>query len=130
MAPYPAQDHDGDRHREGHNPASSDRSPRRAGRDRPRRLPCSSHQRLSNTAGARDRSPGARRRSRPEIRVIAERLESIWGQTVLIENKPGGGLVMATQTRARSAPDGYTIGLLGSSLSINAVLRKNLPYDS
>jgi tripartite-type tricarboxylate transporter receptor subunit TctC len=62
------------------------------------------------------------------IRVIAERLESIWGQTVLIEHKPGGGSVLATQTVARSASDGYTIGTAGSSLTLNAVLRKNLPY--
>jgi tripartite-type tricarboxylate transporter receptor subunit TctC len=62
------------------------------------------------------------------IRVIAERLESIWGQTVLIEYKPGGGSVLATQSVARSTPDGYTIGTAGSSLTLNAVLRKNLPY--
>lgn len=62
------------------------------------------------------------------IRVIAERLESIWSQTVLIEYKPGGGSVLATQSVARSAPDGYTIGTAGSSLTLNSVLRKNLPY--
>ncbi|MDR7092619.1 Bug family tripartite tricarboxylate transporter substrate binding protein [Hydrogenophaga laconesensis] len=61
-------------------------------------------------------------------RLIGERLEAHWKQSVIIENKPGGGVVIGTQTVARSAPDGYTIGLLGSSLSINAVQRKDLPY--
>jgi tripartite-type tricarboxylate transporter receptor subunit TctC len=61
-------------------------------------------------------------------RMVGERLEAHWKQSVIIENKPGGGVVIGTQTVARSAPDGYTIGLLGSSLSINAVQRKDLPY--
>lgn len=61
-------------------------------------------------------------------RMVAERLEAHWKQSVIVENKPGGGVVIGTQTVARSAPDGHTIGLLGSSLSINAVQRKDLPY--
>lgn len=62
------------------------------------------------------------------IRFIAERLEARWGQSVLIEYKPGGGSVLATQTVARSAPDGHTLGTCASSLTLNAVLRKALPY--
>lgn len=62
------------------------------------------------------------------IRLIAERLESNWGQSVLIEYKPGGGSILATQTVARSAPDGYTLCSAASSLTINAQLRKDLPY--
>lgn len=63
-------------------------------------------------------------------RLIGEKLEARWKQSVLIENKPGGGVVIGTQATVRAAPDGHTIGLLGSSLSINAVQRKDLPYDS
>jgi tripartite-type tricarboxylate transporter receptor subunit TctC len=63
-------------------------------------------------------------------RVLGERLEARWKQSVIIENKPGGGVVIGTQATARAAPDGHTLGLLGSSLSINAVQRKDLPYDS
>ncbi|MBL8363293.1 MAG: tripartite tricarboxylate transporter substrate binding protein [Rubrivivax sp.] len=62
-------------------------------------------------------------------RLLGERLESRWKQPVVLENRPGGGVVVGTQAVARSAPDGHTIGLLGSSLSINAVQRKDLPYD-
>jgi len=61
-------------------------------------------------------------------RLLAERLEALWGQSVVIEHKPGGGAVLATQHVARSAPDGYTIGTAGSSMTINAVLRKDLPF--
>ncbi|CAN5504484.1 tripartite tricarboxylate transporter substrate binding protein [soil metagenome] len=63
-------------------------------------------------------------------RTIAQRLEAMWKQPVTVENKPGGGVVIGTLATARAVPDGYTLGLLGSSLSINAVQRKDLPYDT
>jgi len=62
-------------------------------------------------------------------RMLGERLEKHWKQSVVIENKPGGGVVIGTQAMVRSPADGYTLGLLGSSLSINAVQRKDLPYE-
>jgi tripartite-type tricarboxylate transporter receptor subunit TctC len=48
---------------------------------------------------------------------------------VVLENKPGGGVVIGTQAVVRAPPRTATIGLLGSSLSINAVQRKDLPYE-
>lgn len=63
-------------------------------------------------------------------RLLAERLEARWKQPVVLDHRPGGGVVVGTLATVRSAPDGYTIGLLGSSLSINAVQRKDLPYDA
>ena len=62
-------------------------------------------------------------------RLLADRLEARWKQPVVLDNRPGGGVVVGTQAVARAAPDGHTLGLLGSSLSINAVQRKDLPYD-
>jgi tripartite-type tricarboxylate transporter receptor subunit TctC len=62
-------------------------------------------------------------------RMLADRLEAHWKQPVVLENKPGGGVVIGTQAIVRAPADGYTIGLLGSSLSINAVQRKDLPYE-
>lgn len=62
-------------------------------------------------------------------RMLGERLEKHWKQSVVIENRPGGGVVIGTQAMVRSPPDGYTLALLGSSLSINAVQRKDLPYE-
>lgn len=62
-------------------------------------------------------------------RLLADRLQERWKQTVVLENKPGGGVAIGTQAVARAPADGHTIGLLGSSLTINAVQRKDLPYD-
>lgn len=62
-------------------------------------------------------------------RMLADRLEAHWKQAVVLENKPGGGVVVGTQAVVRAPADGHTIGLLGSSLSINAVQRKDLPYE-
>ncbi|MCD6078335.1 MAG: transporter [Ramlibacter sp.] len=62
-------------------------------------------------------------------RMLGERLEAHWKQTVVLENKPGGGVAIATQAVARAPADGHVIGLLGSSLSINAVQRTDLPYE-
>jgi tripartite-type tricarboxylate transporter receptor subunit TctC len=63
-------------------------------------------------------------------RMLADRLEARWKQPVVMDNKPGGGVVVGTQAVVRAPADGYTIGLLGSSLSINAVQRKDLPYET
>ena len=62
-------------------------------------------------------------------RMLGDRLETHWKQSVVLENRPGGGVVVGTQAVVRAQPDGYTFGLLGSSLSINAVQRKDLPYE-
>ena len=63
-------------------------------------------------------------------RIFAQALEARWKQSVVVENKPGGGVVIGTLATARAAPDGHTFALLGSSLSINAAQRKDLPYDT
>ncbi len=63
-------------------------------------------------------------------RVLAERLEARWKRSVIVENRPGGGVVIGSTALARATPDGHTFGLLGSSLSINAVQRNDLPYDA
>ncbi len=63
-------------------------------------------------------------------RIFAERLQVRWGQPLIIENRPGAGVVVGTQALVRSAPDGCTLGLLGSSLTINAAQRSDLPYDT
>jgi tripartite-type tricarboxylate transporter receptor subunit TctC len=63
-------------------------------------------------------------------RLVAERLRTQWGQPVVIDYKPGGGTMTGTQFVARSAPDGYTLGMAISALTINAVLQPKLPYDT
>ena len=63
-------------------------------------------------------------------RILALRLGERLGQTVIVDNRPGGGTVIATDLVAKSPPDGYTLLYAGgSTFVINAVLMKTLPYD-
>lgn len=61
-------------------------------------------------------------------RAVAQRLQSELGQPVVVENKPGASEIIGTGSVARAAPDGYTIGLVTSTYSINWVLDSGLPY--
>jgi tripartite-type tricarboxylate transporter receptor subunit TctC len=63
-------------------------------------------------------------------RFVAERMQARWRQSVVIENRGGGGTVIGTQQVARSAPDGYTLGFVISAHTINPSLRRDLPYDT
>jgi tripartite-type tricarboxylate transporter receptor subunit TctC len=62
-------------------------------------------------------------------RVLAQRLTQIWGQPVVVDNKPGGGNVIGTQLVSRASADGYTILLTSYGYTSNPVLKKSLPYD-
>ena len=61
---------------------------------------------------------------------MAEKLEQEWKQTVLVDFKPGGGVVVGESFVARAAADGYTIGVVTSAHAANPALRKDLPYDT
>jgi tripartite-type tricarboxylate transporter receptor subunit TctC len=62
-------------------------------------------------------------------RLIAQKLSSVWGQQVIVENRPGAGGNLAADLAAKSAPDGYTL-FLGTTgeLAVNATLFRSLPY--
>jgi tripartite-type tricarboxylate transporter receptor subunit TctC len=63
-------------------------------------------------------------------RPIAQKLSESWGQSVIVEARPGGSAMIGTDYVVRSAPDGYTILLSASSeVSMNVVLFKQMPYD-
>jgi tripartite-type tricarboxylate transporter receptor subunit TctC len=63
-------------------------------------------------------------------RNLGARLAERLGKPFVIENKPGAGSIIAAQTVARAAPDGYTILIAPSgTIAINPALYKNLPYD-
>ena len=64
-------------------------------------------------------------------RIFGQKLSESLGQPVVVENKPGGGAVVATEYVAKSAPDGYTL-LVGASgaMAINPAVYARLPYDS
>lgn len=69
--------------------------------------------------------------SAPDVlaRGLGERLAAALGQPVVIENKAGAGGNIGLDAIAKSANDGYTIGLGTSSLSINPALYRKVPYD-
>jgi tripartite-type tricarboxylate transporter receptor subunit TctC len=62
-------------------------------------------------------------------RLLAEPLSKVWGQQVVIENKPGAGGNLAAEAVARSDPDGYTVLFATSSLAVNRTLYRSLGYD-
>jgi tripartite-type tricarboxylate transporter receptor subunit TctC len=63
-------------------------------------------------------------------RLLAEKMQGVWKQPVVIDYKPGGGTMVGTQFVARSAPDGYTLGMAISAHMINPSLQPSLPYDT
>ncbi len=63
-------------------------------------------------------------------RLLAQKLQESWGQTVLIDYKPGAGTVIGADFVAKSPADGQTIGMVNSSFAVNPTLRKKLPYDT
>jgi tripartite-type tricarboxylate transporter receptor subunit TctC len=63
-------------------------------------------------------------------RIIAERLGQLWGQQVLILNRPGGGGLIAAQAAAGAQPDGYTLYMPSSSTFLILPARHaKLPFD-
>jgi len=62
-------------------------------------------------------------------RLLAQKLEQRLNKQFVVENRPGGGTVIATNFVAHSPPDGYTIAMTVSSLAIDVTLYKKLPYD-
>jgi len=62
-------------------------------------------------------------------RLIGNRLQEVWGQSVVIENKPGAGGNIAGEMVARSDPDGYTILISGPGMATNPFLYPQLNYD-
>jgi tripartite-type tricarboxylate transporter receptor subunit TctC len=63
-------------------------------------------------------------------RVVGQKLAESLGQPVIVENKPGGGAIIATDYVAKSASDGYTLLLSASGISVNPALYDKLPYDA
>lgn len=61
-------------------------------------------------------------------RLIGQHYTERWGQNVVVDNRPGGNTVIGTDIVAKSPPDGYTILLTASPLSILSSLMKT-PYD-
>ena len=66
----------------------------------------------------------------PTTRIFAQKLSEIWGQPVIIDNRPGGNTIIGTQAVARSPADGYTLLAISNTHVINPSLQPKLPYDT
>ena len=63
-------------------------------------------------------------------RQFADKLTPVWGQPVVVENKPGANTIVATDAVGKSAPDGYTVLMTtDATFSINPHLYAKLPFD-
>lgn len=62
-------------------------------------------------------------------RVIAQRLQTAFGQPVIVENRPGAGGTLASAEVVKSAPDGLTLLMHTSGSYVAAYLYRNAPYD-
>ena len=64
-------------------------------------------------------------------RILAAELQDKLKRTVIVENRPGGGTIIAAQAAARAAPDGHTIFLAPvTTLALGPNIYKTLPYDT
>src|SRR5437879_8256255 len=62
-------------------------------------------------------------------RIFGQKLSESLGQPVIVENKPGGGAIVATEYVAKSPPDGYTLLMSASGISINPAAYANMTSD-
>ena len=62
-------------------------------------------------------------------RLFGQKFAGQFGQSVVIDNRPGAGGNLAAELVSRSAPDGYTLLLISSSHPIQGLLKKHLSYD-
>jgi tripartite-type tricarboxylate transporter receptor subunit TctC len=61
-------------------------------------------------------------------RLVAAKLTETWGQSVIVESKPGGGTAIGTDFVAKSPPDGYTLLMATSAYAVNFSLFQKLPF--
>ena len=63
-------------------------------------------------------------------RTLGDAVSKQWGQSVVVENRPGAGGVIASQALVASPPDGYTLMVVASGHPTNPFLYPKLPYDT
>jgi tripartite-type tricarboxylate transporter receptor subunit TctC len=63
-------------------------------------------------------------------RIVGKEMMASWGQTVVIENRPGADTMIGAEVVAKADPDGYTLfAAMDSTMVLNPLLKKELPYD-
>jgi tripartite-type tricarboxylate transporter receptor subunit TctC len=67
----------------------------------------------------------------PDIaaRLLADKFAEVWGKPILVENATGAGGNVAVDRAAKAAPDGYTLVMASSAITINPSLYEKLPFD-
>jgi tripartite-type tricarboxylate transporter receptor subunit TctC len=63
-------------------------------------------------------------------RFVSQRFSELLGQQIVVDNRGGAASALGTQILAKSAPDGYTLGVFDTAFAINPSVAENLPYDS
>jgi tripartite-type tricarboxylate transporter receptor subunit TctC len=63
-------------------------------------------------------------------RTVGQKMGEALGQPIVIDNKPSAGGIVAAETVAKAAPDGYTLLLISSGTAVSASLFNKLPYDT
>ena len=62
-------------------------------------------------------------------RLIAQKMTGVWGQQVVVENRPGAASILATRLVASAAPDGYNVLINSNTMVVNQVANPNAGYD-
>jgi tripartite-type tricarboxylate transporter receptor subunit TctC len=62
-------------------------------------------------------------------RQVGQKLEALWGQPVVIENRPGAGATIGSEHVARQASDGHTIMIASVTFTMNPAVQGDLPFD-
>ncbi len=63
-------------------------------------------------------------------RLVAQRLSEAFKQTVVVDNRPGAGTIIGTELVVRAAPDGHTLMVVASGITVNPSMHRRLPYDT
>jgi tripartite-type tricarboxylate transporter receptor subunit TctC len=63
-------------------------------------------------------------------RAVMQKMSEAMNQQIIIDNRPSAGGIVATETVARSEPDGYTLYLMNNTNAVSAAMFKKLPYDT
>jgi len=63
-------------------------------------------------------------------RLLAEELSIRFGRLVVVDNRPGGGMIVGTHAIAMAAPDGNTFGMVLSPHAVNQAMRRHMPYNA
>jgi tripartite-type tricarboxylate transporter receptor subunit TctC len=62
-------------------------------------------------------------------RYLGEQLQKAWGQSFVVEARPGAGSLIGTSEVAKAAPDGYTLLMMSNTHTVNETLRPNRPFN-